>query len=40
VLILGSYVGKRILDRVPERIFPRIIEAVLLVSGLQLLLLP
>lgn len=38
VMILGSYVGKRILDRVPERVFPFLIEAVLIVSGLQFLL--
>ncbi len=38
VMILGSYVGKRLLDRVPERVFPLLIEAVLIVAGLQFLL--
>jgi uncharacterized membrane protein YfcA len=38
VMILGSYLGKRLLASVPERLFPLIIEVVLLVSGLQLLL--
>lgn len=38
VLILGSYLGKRLLDRVPERYFPILIELVLVVSGLQFLL--
>lgn len=39
VMILGSYLGKALLDRVPERWFPLIVEGVLLVSGLQFLLL-
>jgi len=34
----GSYVGKRFLDRMPARIFPLLVEIVLVVSGLQLLL--
>lgn len=38
VMILGSYLGKQLLTRVPERLFPLIIEVVLIVSGLQLLL--
>ena len=38
VMILGSYLGTRLLARVPERLFPFIIEVVLVVSGLQLLL--
>lgn len=37
-MILGSYLGKRLLDRLPERWFPPIVEAVLVVSGLQFLL--
>lgn len=37
ILILGSLIGKRLLDRVPERVFPIIIEVVLIVSGLQFL---
>lgn len=35
VMIVGSYVGKRILDRIPERVFPILIEAVLIIVGLQ-----
>ena len=38
VMIVGSYLGKRPLARVPERLFPIIIEVVLVVGGLQLLL--
>ncbi len=37
VLILASYIGKRILDRMPERIFPILIEVVLILAGLQFL---
>ncbi len=37
VLLIGAYVGRRILDRVPERIFPLLIELVLVVSGTHLL---
>jgi len=38
VMVFGSYLGRRIVDRVPERVFPWLVEAVLVVSGLQLLL--
>ncbi len=38
VMIGGSYVGKRLLDRLPEQMFPLLIEAVLIVSGLQFLI--
>jgi uncharacterized protein len=38
VMIAGSYVGKRLVDRLPERVFPLLVEAALVVSGLQLLL--
>lgn len=34
VMILGSFLGKKIVDRLPERIFVTIIEAVLVVAGL------
>jgi uncharacterized membrane protein YfcA len=34
VMFFGTYIGKRILDRVPERIFPYVIEVTLLVSGI------
>lgn len=38
VMILGSYLGKRILDRLPERVFVLLIEAVLLVAGIGFLI--
>jgi len=38
VMIGGSYVGKRLLTRVPERVFPHIIEAVLVFAGLLFLI--
>jgi uncharacterized membrane protein YfcA len=38
VTFLGSYLGKRILGRVPDRLFPRIIEGVLIVAGLMFLI--
>ena len=34
VMFIGSYLGKRILSRVPERYFPYLVEAVLVVAGL------
>lgn len=37
VMVAGSWVGKRILDRLPERAFTLIIEAVLIISGTILL---
>jgi uncharacterized membrane protein YfcA len=37
-MILGSYIGKQIVDGLPERLFPILIEAVLVISGLHLLL--
>lgn len=37
VTFLGSWLGKRILTRVPERVFPAIIEGVLVVAGLLFL---
>ncbi len=33
IMIFGSYVGKRILDRLPERVFVVVIELVLLGAG-------
>jgi uncharacterized membrane protein YfcA len=39
VMVLGTYLGKLLLDRVPPRVFPRLVEAALVLSGLQLLLL-
>lgn len=38
VMILGSYLGKRIVDRLPERVFVAIIEAVLAIAGLTFLI--
>jgi hypothetical protein len=38
VMILGSFLGKRILDRLPEKVFVALIEAVLVVSGLLFLI--
>lgn len=37
VLILGSYLGKRIVDRVSERTFIVLVEATLVVAGLHFL---
>ncbi len=34
VMILGTFLGRKLLDRVPEKIFPYIIEGTLLVSGI------
>lgn len=34
VMVAGSWAGKQVLDRLPERVFVAIIEAVLLVAGL------
>lgn len=39
VLIVGSYAGKKILDRVPTTVFPVIIEGVLIIAGAQFLVL-
>jgi uncharacterized membrane protein YfcA len=38
VMIAGTYLGKRLVDRLPERVFPVLVEAALVVGGLQLLL--
>ena len=38
VMILGSIVGKRIVDRLPEQIFVILIEVVLVVAGLGFLI--
>ena len=38
IMILGSFVGKRIVDRMPERLFVVVIEAVLVVAGLLFLI--
>lgn len=33
VMFLGSGIGKRLLNRVPERVFPYVVEGVLVVAG-------
>jgi hypothetical protein len=38
LMILGSYLGKRILDRLPERLFVLIIELVLIIAGFMFLI--
>lgn len=38
VMIAGSVIGKRIVDRLPERVFVAIIESVLIVAGLVFLI--
>jgi len=37
IMILGTFLGKNILNKVPEHIFPYIIECTLIVSGLLFL---
>jgi uncharacterized membrane protein YfcA len=37
MMVLGSYVGKRVVDRLPERLFVAIIEGVLVVAGVLFL---
>jgi uncharacterized membrane protein YfcA len=32
-MILGSYVGKRVVDKLPERVFVVVIEVTLLLAG-------
>jgi uncharacterized membrane protein YfcA len=34
VMFLGTFLGKQLLDRVSDRVFPYIIEGVLLISGI------
>lgn len=38
IMILGSFVGKRILDRLPERLFILLIEATLIIAGFGFLI--
>lgn len=40
IMILGSYAGKKILDRMPERVFVVIVEATLVVAGIRFLVQP
>jgi hypothetical protein len=38
VMVLGSFLGKRIVDHLPDKVFVAIIEAVLLVAGFMFLI--
>lgn len=38
IMVLGSFIGKKILDRLPERLFVVIIEATLIIAGLGFLI--
>jgi uncharacterized membrane protein YfcA len=38
VMIAGSWVGKRIVDRIPEHVFVLIIETTMVVAGLLFLI--
>jgi uncharacterized membrane protein YfcA len=38
IMILGSFVGKKLLDRLPEKIFLYLVEATLVIAGLNFLL--
>jgi hypothetical protein len=37
IMIVGSFIGKRILDRLPEKIFVMLIEATLIIAGVTFL---
>ncbi len=37
-MILGSFLGKRIVDRLPEKVFVLIIEAVLIIAGVTFII--
>lgn len=37
VLLLGAYIGKRIVDRTPERAFVILVELALIAAGIRLL---
>jgi len=38
IMILGSFVGKKLLDRLPEKFFLYLVEATLVIAGLNFLL--
>ena len=38
VMVLGSWTGKRVVDRLPERVFALLIEATMIVAGLLFLI--
>lgn len=37
-MIAGSYLGKRLVKKLPEQVFQVLIEVVLIVAGIQFLL--
>ena len=39
-MIAGAWIGRRLLDRMTERAFLRLIETLLVLCGLQMLLFP
>ena len=39
-MFAGSWLGRRLLDRMSDRLFLRIIEALLIVMGLRFLIFP
>lgn len=39
-MILGAWTGRRLIERMSERVFLRVIEGLLVVFGLQFLLWP
>ncbi len=40
IMFAGAWVGRRLLDRMSDRVFLALVEALLVVMGLQFLLLP
>ena len=38
IMILGSFVGKKLLDRLPERVFVLLVEATLIIAGVGFLI--
>jgi hypothetical protein len=38
IMVFGSFVGKKVLDRLPEQVFVWLIEATLLLAGLGFLI--
>lgn len=40
IMIAGAWIGRRLLDRMTERAFLRLIETLLVLCGLQMLLFP
>ena len=40
IMFAGSWIGRRLLDRMSDRVFLAVVEALLVAMGLQFLLLP